>query len=373
MKKINILLLIIISLWQGIVLAKEPECHPPTKLQKLADLLANKASSLPPASSTVISDVFFGYKYDLISRIVETKFPKEYKDIFNNYIEDFKKIETAYQEEKLSEDDAVVRDFHYYILSDLIPILLNDRLFFDVSFNIPNRNSEKQAADLKVWEDLSQELDFRNLEICKDEESSEKSIDNSLGKNKEYKIILQNPVSKAIDFESNYKIPITYEKFNSDPNAEKIKGKDSNWIKTFWNRVTGNNEEKEKQMKKESIENQITSSSISPKAKIFLAFEREHKIRSRYLDWRNERNFWITKTNQVSGYNLDVFVDKFEAMFDIILKTNDELQQSLEAVEIICQSQRTNYPCWLTTGNKIPSHSNTTKKTYDYRTAESDN
>ena len=145
------------------------------------------------------------------------------------------------------------------------------------------------------------------------------------------------------------------------------------FIKNAWNFVTGSEEDREKEMMKESEENQVTSSSISPKTKLFLAFEREYNIKSRFLDWRNNRNFWIKKTNQVSGYNLDVFVEKYEIMLDNILRTNEELKQSLDAIEIICQSQRVNVPCW-SNGNIVPKHSNSNnKESYEYRTAESEN
>ncbi len=353
--------------------AKElSKCIPPKKLKELDQALDNKVNSISKSNESnkeLISDVFWGYKYDLIKRIVDKKFPTAYKDIFDNYIKNFK---TLYQISTLSDDDVEFRNYHYYVLANIIPIILDDRLFFDVT--IPaERELEKKASENNVWQELSRELDFRNLEICRDEENSKKDLGTNLEEGKEYKTILENSFLKTINFDPNYRIPIPVAKnFLSDPKASKIKDKE-NWWKSFINFVTGNEEERAEEFKKDSIENQLTSSSISPKTKLFLAFEKEHKIKSRYLDWRNNRNFWIKKTNEVSGYNLDVFVEKYEIMLDSILRINHELKESLEAIAIICESQRTNIPCW-STGNIIPPHSNTdNRKSYGYRTAEFDN
>lgn len=325
-------------------------------------------------------------KYNRILTIVENEFPQNYKNIFHRYADNFKILDQMYQQ-AISKDDrdlmSTIRpiwESNLYIFSDVFPTLLADRALVEFRILSPNKFVAQETREF--WSEMPQkELSYRNLKICKEAESNVDLAESLAQLNEKltnvpYEWALPNPQSIGFsgDFSGEYGAFAREqnEAFISDPessNIDDILGEETKsvwvWIKNtfdFLNFTKDRTREDEVQKIRD-----YTSDGLLNRNLDFLENRnRNLDIKRRYMDWRNHRNYWVTKTKDVSGYNTDVLVEKFEIMLDAILQTNAELEDSLRAIEKICKSQHVKIGCW-NGSNNLPEHIKTSRESYSTR------
>lgn len=400
MQKIKILLLIIIL--PPFVLAEElPECIDPTNLEKLGKTLSDEVSnfSTKPARKHNVdyNNLLVSKKYSEMNFLIDKYFPKDYRQTFDDYMKEFEELDLIYRQAIIEANSEVIDiqpkwEFHYYVLTDIFPVLLNSRFFTPTRVLSPDPDVEKLGKEF--WDTLSKaEFSPENLQVCRDEKErqAQKNLKKDLEKlredveDKPYKQVLENPTINeySMDFYSDYENLTTElelqknkggkSKFNTDPRAAAIKEEEK---KGIWKSIKGffgaTDEIEEPFVDDPQGDNKTNTNNLFKNLEYITTREKTLDIQDRYMQWRNDRNFWMQKTNQVSGYNLDVLVEKFEIMLDAILRTNKELTDSLLAIETICESQNESINCWKN-GNVIPRHDLTIPEEYKKRTAEKDN
>ncbi len=393
MKKYLILVLIVIPfrLW-----AQDETCLEPDKLELLdANLEAELALLGEPMGfeQTPSYKNLRSKKYNRILKIVEKEFPQNYKDIFYHYADNFKKLDQLYQQAITDENRERITtirpvwETNRYIFSDVFPTLLADRALIEFRILSPPDLVTKKTSEF--WKEMPQkEFSYRNLKICKAAElnlnlkKSSYELDQKL-LNVPYKWSLRTPFPKSFsgDFDSEYGASVRDESldgnpdFISDPDSNNLDKELSGEIKSVWVWIKNTFDflDYKKYRTREGEVSKIRDYTEEGRLNRNLDFlenrNRNLNIKRRYMNWRNNRNYWITKTKDVSGYNTDILVEKFEIMLDGILRTNAELEDSLEAIEKICQRQNIPVGCW-NGSNTLPIHARTIGKSYEYRSSQ---
>ncbi len=322
--------------------------------------------------------IFKAVKYSSVKDFLLTM-PKNYGKLYDNYTANFEKLDQMYQglnSKTPKETRSMITKawkFHLYMLIDVIPVLINERFFSPTRTLTQDVDLEKQAKP--YWKKLAKEFSSQRVKLCLEQETQGEGTSFSdyeaKKEPKPYKLSYKDVAFIDWTIRADYPNLVLTEEpggevFSSKPAEEKIKGKGS-----FWTAVRslfgGIGDEKVVSGDKP---NKIQSENIPLAIDFLAASQLKKEVRQRHLQWRNNRNFWLQKTRYVSGYNLDKAVDRFEAMLDIILKQNYQLDLSLDSVAYICANQRTNLGCW-NGGNVIPNHPDTIPEKYEKRLADS--
>lgn len=327
-------------------------------------------------NSAYFAVVKWNKKLEMIRTVAEKKFSPSFLEIFNEYetlVETLDRLAVFAQDdlEVLSENDRdKIKElfaYHFYVLTDVLPVVLSPREF--LLFPIVKAPSEDLVAKgVALREKLKAELSPQNLLLCKDQEGRSESgvdspdnliadtrssrVDNSEDSSSDEGETLPNSLAPAMDqdFKIDYELTTVEESFKTLPRVDFQKGnKVLKWVKNAFNFLNPFYSPEEEEENSVSISSETYSSNIN-----FISVKQKNlKIKERYLQWENDRNFWIERTKDVSGYKADVFNQKFNKWVVLIEKINEILDESLKNTATICSIQDIPVKCW-NGSNSVP-------------------
>ncbi len=346
-------------------------CTPPTKffilketLKTEVELYEDKVGDFIGKNSSYFEIIKWNKKLEMLQTVVGKKFPPSFIEIFNEYEVQVKKINAlkvfaTNDSEVLSENDRKKINelfaYNFYILVDILPNVVSFREF---SFSPIVKAPNKEFYDKGIALQRALEIEFspNNLLLCKDAEGMEKkgtASPDTLASNmkgdssSDDPSTLPNPPSLAL----NEVLKIDYNLINVDKSSKTLPRADMKgnvllkWIKNFFAFLNPGS------AKKESVD--ISSETYLVNMNFISVHQQNLNIKERYLQWENDRNFWIERSKNVSGYKIDVFTQKFIKWTQLITDINSKLDDSLKNIEVICQNQDIPIKCW-NGSNKIP-------------------
>lgn len=378
--------------------AQVGQCQQPDTFEKLIQDAASYARGSETQDQTIRWLLFEkNEKLKTMNSIFERELHVSFRELFDLYISHFRAIDQAYQAEVVAknfedypEDLEAAWKYHFYVLDSVLPVLLRERLFNQ--FRRSGITPELEAKGAALWSAMrAKDFSKANMIACRDQGYEKPIVDVAtvipeireiISAESEEQVVVPSPYDEASlqifnpDFELEVK---QAEEFGSNPDEEAVPEESSNpgniWssIKNFFTGV-GNTKTDEDEnpfiFDGEIGSERINSTNLPVILDYFDGKQTNIELKERYTDWRNYRNYWVHKTNYISGHNLDNLQGRFKLAFDKLLNincrykqgecTNEEVQTdrkwgALRSVEVVCQEQRLNADCW-TTGNTAPDH-----------------
>ena len=352
-------LILCIGLWFSffaIAQAAEETCVPFETMQKLSQDLQKKInfykkeSPLYNGQTALYQSQMATESFRLGDVFFQTEVSPEFAANWEAYIGNITLFDQMiFTEESNPDIDAStylpemksILSFHLYVISELIPIYIDDKLkrYFEFKFT---ESLLKEDRD-----NMKEALSFKNVRNCRDKASAEAA---GLAERKKEPELKDAPLPNLA--------PITFgtwqttfesslpEEFSINPNGENLKStkKESDtgtsWVKNLFSFLSFGTKDELKnpaEMTSDEFRNNVTNLADR---------KRSENIRERYTDWRNERSYWMHKTKDISGYNQDLLVQKYKNFMATVVKLIKESEDTIKNVASICQSQKSSLDCW---------------------------